>query len=260
MGIRGKNIGFEIDGKRILSNVSFDFGCGFIGIIGPNGAGKTTLLRMLSGYLKPDSGSVLLDGTDISRIDIKTRALKMALVPQNYAMEYDFTVLETVLMGRNPHKKLFESDTREDYELAAECIRKAGIEHLKNRSVLTLSGGEWQRMIIARALCQQSRILLLDEPVSSLDIRHQVGILDMVWELTQKAGMIAVCVLHDLSLTYNYCDRVLLMREGEIFADGTPEYVLTRENVQEVYGTRVEIVKSAGNVYVLPVMLEHRSV
>ena len=259
MGIEGRNIGFEVDGNRILKDVSFDFNKGFIGVIGPNGAGKTTLIRMISGYQKPTCGSVLLDGVDIHRLDMRTRARKMALVPQSYAMEYDFTVLETVLMGRNPHKKLFEVDTKEDFELATECIRKTGIEHLKNRSVLGLSGGEWQRMIIARALCQQSRILLLDEPVSSLDIRHQVGILDMVWELTQKNGLIAVCVLHDLNLTYNYCDRVVLMQEGEIFSDGTPKDVLTKEHVEEVYKARVEILRNGKGVYVLPVMLEHKA-
>ena len=259
MGIEGKNICFEIDGNEILRDVSFRFDSGFIGIIGPNGAGKTTLLRMISGYQKPTGGSVLLDGVDIREIDMKTRAKKMALVPQSYAMEYDFTVLETVLMGRNPHKRIFESDTKEDYELAADCIHKAGIDHLKNRSVLGLSGGEWQRMIIARALCQQSGILLLDEPVSSLDIRHQVGILDMVWELTRKHGLIAVCVLHDLNLTYNYCDRVILMQDGKIFSDGTSEEVLTRQNVQEVYGAKVEILRNGNGVYVLPVMLEHNS-
>jgi iron complex transport system ATP-binding protein len=259
MGITGKNISFSIDQNQILRNVSFDFESGFIGIIGPNGAGKTTLLRMISGYLVPDAGSVMLDGADIRSIDVKTRARKMALVPQNYALEYDFTVLETVLMGRNPHKRLFEADTKEDYALAMDSIRKAGIEHLKDRSILGLSGGEWQRMVIARALCQQSGILLLDEPVSSLDIRHQVGILDMVWELTRKKDLIAVCVMHDLNLTYNYCDRVFLMKDGCVYAKGTPEEVLTRQKVQDVYGVKVEILRNAGSVYVLPVMLEHQS-
>lgn len=258
MGIQGRNISFEIDGNRILNDVSFDFDGGFIGIIGPNGAGKTTLLRMISGYLKPDRGSVLLEGTDICAIDIKTRARKMALVPQNYALEYDFTVLETVLMGRNPHKRLFEADTKEDYAMAMDSIRKAGIEHLKDRSILGLSGGEWQRMVIARALCQQSGILLLDEPVSSLDIRHQVGILDMVWDLTRKHGLIAVCVMHDLNLTYNYCDRVFMMKEGSIHSRGTPKEVLTREKVQEVYGVKVHIMRRGESVYVLPAMLEHK--
>lgn len=258
MGIQGRNIRFAIDGIKILDDVSFDFDGGFIGIIGPNGAGKTTLLRMISGYLKPDSGSVLLDGADIRGIDLRTRAQKMALVPQNYALEYDFTVLETVLMGRNPHKRLFEADTKEDYALAMDSIRKAGIEHLKDRSILGLSGGEWQRMVIARALCQQSGILLLDEPVSSLDIRHQVGILDMVWELTRKHGLIAVCVMHDLNLTYNYCDEVFLMKEGRIHSKGVPKEVLTQEKVQEVYGVKVEVLKVKNSVYVLPAMLEHK--
>ncbi len=258
MGIQGKNLCFEIDGNRILNDVSFDFESGFIGIIGPNGAGKTTLLRMISGYLKPDSGSMMLDGEEVRSIDLRTRARKMALVPQNYALEYDFTVLETVLMGRNPHKRMFEADTKQDYALAMDSIRKAGIEHLKDRSILGLSGGEWQRMVIARALCQQSGILLLDEPVSSLDIKHQVGILDMVWDLTRRHGLIAVCVMHDLNLTYNYCDNVFMMKEGRIHSKGTPEEVLTKEKVQEVYDTRVEIIRSEKSVYVLPAMLEHK--
>ncbi len=180
MGICIRNLDCGVGDTPILHDISLTLNTGMIGIIGPNGAGKTTLLRTISGYLKPERGSVEIDGTNVREIGVKALAKKMALVPQNYALEYDFTVLETVLMGRNPHKKTFEGDSMEDIRLARAAIAKTGIAHLENRSVIGLSGGEWQRMIIARALTQQSSILLLDEPVSSLDIKHQVGILSLV--------------------------------------------------------------------------------
>ncbi|MEG0252057.1 MAG: ABC transporter ATP-binding protein [Christensenellaceae bacterium] len=254
MSIEIKNLSFEIDGKKILQEVNLDFTSGFIGVIGPNGAGKTTLLRHISGYVKAQSGSVLLDGMPIGRIDIKTLAKKMALVPQNYALEYDFTVLETVLMGRNPHKKAFESDNEDDFVLAHACIEKAGIKELENRSIIGLSGGEWQRMIIARALCQQSNVLLLDEPVSNLDIKHQVGILDMVRDLVKNNGLLCVCVLHDLNLAYNYCDSIALMKNGRVHCFGECQKVMTKEILEEVYDTKINLIKDGSNTYILPVM------
>ncbi len=254
MGLEIKKVSFAIDDFKILKDVSLMAQCGMIGLIGPNGAGKTTLLRVISGYIRPDSGEVLLDDVPISKIDVKTRAKKMALVPQNYALDYDFTVLETVLMGRNPHKKAFEADTAEDIALARECIRKAGIEELQNRSIIGLSGGEWQRMIIARALCQQSNILLLDEPVSNLDIKHQVGILDTVKELVKERGLLCVCVLHDLNLAYHYCDSIALMKEGEISATGAPEEVMTKEVLENVYDTGIKLIADGKGTYILPEM------
>ncbi len=254
MGIVIKNISYAVDTKCILSDISLELQQGFVGIIGPNGAGKTTLLRQISGYLKPDCGEILIDGKNIKAYDARSLAQKMALVPQNYAMEYDFTVLEIVLMGRNPHKRTFETDSATDIELARSCIRKAGIEQLESRSVIGLSGGEWQRMIIARALCQQSNILLLDEPVSNLDIKHQVGILSMVKQLVQTKQMLSVCVLHDLNLAYHYCDYIVLLKDGVVADAGKTRDVMTRDRLQEVYDTRIEVIDTGSRRYLIPVM------
>ena len=254
MGIELKNIDCSINDTPILHNISMRAESGMTGIIGPNGAGKTTLLRIISGYLKPQKGTVLLDGKELREYDVKSLACKMALVPQSYAMEYDFTVLETVLMGRNPHKKMFESDSAEDIALARESIAKAGIAHLEERSVLGLSGGEWQRMIIARALTQQSNILLLDEPVSSLDIKHQVGILKLVRDMTVSSGLLCLSVLHDLNLAWHYCDSIVLMKDGRVVGAGPPREIMTREALEEVYDTRIRMIESGGKTYLFPEM------
>jgi len=254
MSIFIDDVSYKIEGSEILRHVSMEISAGMVGIIGPNGAGKTTLLRNISGYFRPTTGAVLIDGANVAGMDVKTRAQKMALVPQNYAMEYDFSVLEIVLMGRNPHKKMFEADSADDIKLARESIAMAGISHLENRSVLGLSGGEWQRMIIARALCQQSEILLLDEPVSSLDIRHQTGILRIVRELVDRRHLIAVCVLHDLNLALHYCTEIVLMHEGRLAAHGRPAEVLTQEHLEHVYQTDINIIKYNGQTYIFPAM------
>lgn len=255
MGIEIKNVELAIEDTPILHDISLALQSGMVGVLGPNGAGKTTLLRVISGYLKPQRGTVLLDGVDTCSMGAKALAKKMALVPQNYALEYDFTVLETVLMGRNPHKKTFESDTPEDIALARECIAKTGIAHLENRSVMGLSGGEWQRMIIARALCQESSILLLDEPVASLDIKHQVGILSLVRSLVKSRGMLCAIVLHDLNLARHYCDEIVLLEGGRVSAYGAAGDVLTKETLEAVYDTKLNMIETEdGETYILPQM------
>lgn len=256
MGISIRNLNCVINETPILHDISLELTFGMVGIIGPNGAGKTTLLRTISGYLKPETGSVEIDGIDVRKIDVKSLAKKMALVPQNYALEYDFTVLETVLMGRNPHKKAFEGDSAEDIRFARAAIAKTGIAHLENRSVTGLSGGEWQRMIIARALVQQSNILLLDEPVSNLDIKHQVGILSLVRELVMGSGLLCVCVLHDLNLANHYCDQIVLMKKGRVIEYGPTETILKKDILEEVYDTKICMIRAEdGSTYILPEMV-----
>lgn len=249
-----QNVQYSIDNAEILKGVSLNVQPGLLGLIGPNGAGKTTLLRTISGYLRPTAGQVQVAGKNVLDIDMKRRAQLMALVPQNFAMDYDFTVLEMVLMGRNPHKKAFEADTPADYAIAHESIRKAGIQGFEGRSVIGLSGGEWQRMIIARALCQQSSVLLLDEPVSNLDVKHQVGILNTVKTMVRERGLVCVCVLHDLNLAYNYCDTVALMQEGKLAAAGTPADVMSKDVLEEVYETGIRVIDAGGGTYILPEM------
>jgi len=240
-----------------LNNVRFEIPAGrFCGIIGPNGSGKTTLLKCISGYIKPDTGSVTIGGMGVRGMSTREVARRMALVQQHAALEYEFTVGDIVLTGRNPHMKRWKSETSEDYAIAAKALEEAGIAHLKDRLVTELSGGEWQMMILARALCQQADIMLLDEPVTGLDIRHQVHIMGTVKRLAAERGISVVCVLHDLNLALAYCDQIALLKNGRLVAEGLPEDVLTRERLEAVYSTKLHMIEDGGQMFILPVMGE----
>ena len=222
---------------EILHNVSLRARSGLlIGILGPNGSGKTTLLRLLTGAERPQSGSVLLDGTPISALRPRLLAQRMALVPQRAATSSDFTALDVVLMGRQPHLGRFQSESASDIAAARAAMERLGILELAERRVTGLSGGEWQRVTIARALCQEAEILLLDEPVSSLDIRHQIETLRLLRSLAHERGVACVCVLHDVNLAAHFCDELTVLYGGRVFASGRPGQVVTPELLRAVYG------------------------
>ena len=254
--IQVRNVSYAYSPPRYaLQDVSVNIPAGrFCGIIGPNGSGKTTLLKCISGYIKPDEGSVAIGGQEVSALPAREIARRMALVQQHAALEYEFTVGDIVLTGRNPHMKRWRGETIEDYAKAAKALEEAGIAHLKDRLVTELSGGEWQMMILARALCQQADIMLLDEPVTGLDIRHQVHIMGTVKRLAAERGISVVCVLHDLNLALSYCDQIVLMKSGGLFAEGKPADVLTRDALETVYGTRIRMLSDDGQTFILPVM------
>jgi len=242
-------------GRRALSNISFDVKKGELaGIVGPNGSGKTTLLGCISGVLKPQKGKVLVYGSDSAAMSAKEAAKRMALVRQQNSIEYGFTVGDIVLMGRNPHLSRWRGESGEDYRAANEALAAVGITGLKHRLAGTLSGGERQMMVLARALCQQAGIMLLDEPVAGLDIRHQISIMGAVRRLVTERGLTAVCVLHDLNLALGYCDSLVMLGNGLVYAGGRPENVLTEENIEKVYGAKVYAVKKGGRTFVLPDM------
>lgn len=251
-----QQVSYAYDPPRLaLNNVSFDIPAGrFCGIIGPNGSGKTTLLKCISGYIKPDSGRVTVGGRDVTTMPAREVARRMALVQQHAALEYEFTVGDIVLTGRNPHLRRWRGESKEDYAIAMNALEEAGIAHLKDRLVTELSGGEWQMMILARALTQQADIMLLDEPVTGLDIKHQVHIMSTVKRLTSQRGISVVCVLHDLNLAITYCDQIVLMQGGTLAAVGLPEEVLTRERLESVYGAKLHILEANGQTFILPVM------
>jgi len=214
----------------------------FTGIIGPNGSGKSSLIRALSRALKPADGAVLLDGQNLyTAHSARASAQTISVVPQDTSVSLDFSVREVVRMGRAPHlpARPFASESREDEQRVAAALRDARIEDLAERPVTTLSGGERQRVLLARALAQQPEILLLDEPTASLDLRHQAEVLTLARDLAHSGGKAVLAVLHDVNLAASYCDTLVLLHEGRIAATGTPEDVLTAENLQAVYGTRV---------------------
>ena len=232
-----QHISFRFDGVEALRDVSLCLKQGeFVAILGPNGSGKTTLLRNMAGVLTPQSGQVLLQGRPISSFGARERARLMAWVPQGVHADLAFTALETVLMGRYAYHSRFASDTQEDIARARAALQEAGAAHYAGKKVTELSGGELQRVLVARALCQGSPILLLDEPVSNLDIRHQVDILQVIAARVQCQNALAVCVLHDLNLAAHYAHRIILMHQGQIVADGSPRQVLTASRLEAVYG------------------------
>ncbi|MEX1376991.1 MAG: heme ABC transporter ATP-binding protein [Eubacteriales bacterium] len=251
-----KNVCFSYDNKRNAIdtiNLSIEQGEIFT-IIGPNGSGKSTLLKCISGYLNSDSGTIDVNGKNIKKCTAKEIAKTMALMQQHFALDYDFTVMEVVLMGRNPHIKRLKSESKDDYEIANESLKKAEIYHLKSRNITTLSGGEWQRMILARALCQQSSIMLLDEPVAGLDIKHQINLMSIVAKLSKQNKISAVCVLHDLNLANNYSDKIALLKNGKIYTVGKPDDVMTVENLEYVYETKINIILDNGRKIIVPHM------
>jgi iron complex transport system ATP-binding protein len=202
----------------------------FVALVGPNGCGKSTLLRTVYRALRPSAGLITVDGDDVHRLPARQAARRTAVVAQETPADLDFTVAEIVAMGRTP----YQADARADEDLCARALERVGLTGAAGRIFATLSGGEKQRVLLARALAQQTRLLLLDEPTSHLDIRHQLEILHLVREL----GIATLAVLHDLNQAAAFCDRLYVMNAGRIVAGGPPDQVLTPELISQVYGVR----------------------
>jgi len=208
-----------------------------VGLIGPNGCGKSTIIKALSHVINAQSGKVLVDRRNIAAIPRKELACLIGVVPQLPLLPSTFTAFEIVLMGRNPHMGLFQSEGRRDWEMAWDAMEKTGTEELANRHINELSGGEIQCVLIARVLVQETKAILLDEPTANLDIGRQVEILDLIKQLCTDNNMTVLAALHDLNLAVQYCDRLFLINESHIHAEGTPAEVITARNIREVYGT-----------------------
>jgi iron complex transport system ATP-binding protein len=233
--IRG--VSLQYGDRQVIKNVSVQIEQGeFFVIIGPNGAGKTTLLKALSGLHPLEEGDIHVHQRPISDYAKKELARTLALVPQQINADFPFTVAETVLMGRYPHLGLLAVEGKKDLALAEQAMEFTEVIHLAGRRLGQLSGGERQRVIIARAICQQSKILLLDEPTASLDPAHQLRIMDLMERLRREVQVTIVMVSHDLNLASSYADRLLLLKDGEVENVGTPQQVLTGEQLSQSYG------------------------
>lgn len=231
--------------KDIIKNISFDIGKQeFLGIIGPNGSGKSTLLKLMSRALTPREGKVLFQGTDITSMPLKEFCRKIAFVPQDTQVNFAFTSSEIVLLGRTPHLKRLENESSKDFQIAHNAMALTDTLRFKNEYVNELSAGERQRVIIAKALAQEPILLFLDEPTSHLDIGHQIQILDLLKRLNREKKLTVIIVLHDLNLASEYCNRILLLCEGEIYRFGTPQDVLTYQTIEAVYKTVVVVKKN----------------
>ncbi len=239
--VEGLTCGY--DSKFLLQDISFEIrDRELLGIIGPNGSGKTTLLKAITKVLKPQKGRIVFEGKEISQMGFKELAQKVAFVPQFSAAGVNMRVEEFVLLGRIPHRRQFQFlETESDEQAAKQAMALAGVLELRERFLSELSGGERQLATIARALAQEPRLLLLDEPTAHLDIGHQVKILDLVRKLNHENGLTIVTVLHDLNLASLYCDTLILLKEGKIHSIGTPEKILTYSVIEEVYRTPVVV-------------------
>lgn len=212
-----------------------------VALVGPNGAGKTTLLRVASRVLVPDAGEVLFEGRALDRWGRRALSRAVAVVPQDTGMPFPFRAGELVVMGRAPHQPLLGFDRQEDVDHAGRALERLGIAHFADRSVFELSGGERQLVAFARALAQDPKLLLLDEPTAFLDLRHRVRVLRVVREFAEQ-GRSALVVSHDLNLAARACDRLVVLQEGVIVASGPPEEVMTAELLSRVYGTEADIL------------------
>ncbi len=241
MQLQAEDISVAIGKKEIVKNVSLQvYKKQFVGIIGANGCGKSTLLKSIYKSIKPKTGSVFLGGIDVLKTTEKTVAQQMSVVGQFNELSFDLTVFEMVLLGRTPHKKMLEGDTKEDIEIARNAIAITKLEEFQDRSYVSLSGGEKQRVILARAIAQQPYFMVLDEPTNHLDIRYQLEILSCVKNL----GIGVLAALHDLELAAEYCDYIYVMKAGSVVKHGKPEEVLSEELIEDIYNVNCRIFKN----------------
>jgi len=238
----------------VLHDINLSIRAGeMIGLVGPNGSGKTTLIKLVSGILKPSQGEIRLDGSSLSRLSRKSVARSLAVVPQQFHIPFAFTVGEVVTLGRIPFLKAFAEESKVDRQFVANALELVGISELKERRFDELSGGERQKVILAMALAQQPRLLLLDEPIVHLDIAHQAEILELVKGFNVEQGLTVIGAMHDLNLAALYFDRLVLLKEGRVWADGTPAQVLTEDIIREVFSAsvRVQLHPTAGVPHII---------
>lgn len=238
MNLQVNRLAFSYEDRQILKDISLHVAPGsFVGLIGPNGSGKSTILKHIYRALRPMAGEILLDGERMEEMSYRRSAEKMAVVGQENEVPFDFQVKEIVAMGRNPHKRLFESDSGEDRRIVREALERIGMVELADRNYQHLSGGEKQRVLIARMLAQQAEFLILDEPTNHLDVRYQLQIFDLVKALP----VTVLAAVHDMNMAAAYCDYLYAIKDGRVALAGPPVQVLTEVNIREVFGVNADV-------------------
>lgn len=239
------NIFFSYRDTPVLKGISIDVEKSkFVSILGPNGSGKSTLLKTINNIYTPEQGSISIEGKNISLFKPKELAKKIALVPQDTIIDYDFTVKEIIMMGRHPYKGRFQRENEEDFRIVENVMKMTNTYEIKDRFITEISGGERQRVIIAKALAQDPSIILLDEPTSHLDINHQMDILNLLQKLNREKGTTIILVIHDINLAARYSDEIILIDEGIVIGAGKPEDVITLKNMEKAYNIKVAIDKN----------------
>lgn len=249
MELYSRDISVDLGGREILNNINLHIGKKeFVGIIGPNGSGKSTLLKTMYRTLKPKSGSIYIDGSKIEAMSLRDTAKKIAVVAQHNDSDFDFSVLDMVLVGRSPHKKFMERDNKDDYDMAFDALDKVGMTAFTDRNFNSLSGGEKQRVILARALAQDTSCLILDEPTNHLDIKYQLQFMS----IAKSLDITVISAIHDLNIASIYCDKIYAMKAGGIVAYGSPKEIITRELIKELYEVDSEVnIGESGSINII---------
>lgn len=239
MRIDAEGVGIALGGKKILKEIHMSVRQKeFVGIIGPNGSGKSTFLKCIYRTLQPDCGQIFLDNTNLKDLTVRQSALKQAVLAQHNYYNFDFEVLDVVLMGRSPYKKIMDRDNEQDYKIARKNLKIVGLEEFENSKFSVLSGGEQQRVMLARALTQETPCLLLDEPTNHLDIKYQLQLMDIV----KRMNVTVIAAIHDLNIAAMYCDRMIAMKQGSIVGSGPPVELLTEEFIYDLYEVKADII------------------
>lgn len=238
MKLEVKDLYFQYEKNHALDHITLEVHPkSFIGIIGPNGSGKSTLLKNIYRALKPKSGTILFNDENIMSMSYKKSSQMMSVVGQENEVSFDFKVEDIVKMGRTPHKKLFELDNQKDQIALDHALKQVGLENYRQKSYLELSGGEKQRVLLARALCQEAEFLILDEPTNHLDIYYQL----QLFELVRSLDLTILSAVHDLNIASQYCDYIYILQDGKIYDHGTPKELMTSEMIQEVFHVNAEV-------------------
>ncbi len=252
MKLEIKGACFSYGSRPVLENVTMSIGEGeVVSIVGPNGSGKSTLLKCINRILKPE-GTILVDGADLARVKSRDLAKLLGYVPQSISHSFPATVFDTVLLGRKPYVDW--SISSKDIEIVSNIISLMGLKNIALRQSDELSGGERQKVFMARALAQEPEVILLDEPTSNLDMRHQLEVLNIVKSLTKKKKMASVMAIHDLNLAAQFSDRLIFLEGGKIYNAGTPAEVITVENIRKIYGVEVDIINNSRHLHIVPVV------
>ena len=236
-----KDLSYSYFDKKVIDDINLEVAIGaFVGIIGPNGSGKSTILKNIYGGLFPDKGEIFLDGDNTKKIKRRDFAKKVSVVGQENSMPFNFTVKEIVAMGRTPYKKLFEPDTKEDNEIVSGALKRVNIADMAGREFFSLSGGEKQRVLIARALAQKADFMILDEPTTHLDICFQL----QIFEILKNLGITVLSAIHDLNLTAMYCDYIYVLSNHTIYQHGATDDILKDDLIEKVFGVKCNVSKS----------------
>jgi len=258
-----QSVDFSYGKKNILNKISVQLNAGeMVGLVGSNGVGKSTLLQLIMGSIKPQSGKIVFQQQSIATFNAREWARKVSLVPQSTDMGHAFRVDDVVAMGRNPYLRRFQTPSPEDLGIIKNALKQTDLDLLADRHVHTLSGGERQRVLVARSIAQQTSIILFDEATANLDICHQLDVFAMATQLA-KSGRLVICAIHDLNMAARFCDRLLLLADTQIQADGTPEAVLTTETLNHYFSISAHVHKQYTNdksyVHITPVGSLHSS-